>query len=89
MAVNRHAVELAQKILEVACRGESAVDFDDLSAATIRSLSLITSGDAIEFCEKKQPPFEVTVWLQDADLPEVQGLLFETLYRWHELRLAR
>jgi len=89
MGVNKHAVELAQKILEAACRDDSAVQFDDLLATTVRSLSLITAGDAIEFCDRQQPPAEVMTWLYEADLPSIHGLLFETLYRWHELRQAR
>lgn len=89
MGVDKNAVELARKILEAASRDQSAVEFDDLLATTVRSLSLITAGDAIEFSDQQQPPLEVMAWLYEADLPHVRGLLFETLYRWHELRQAK
>jgi|GEM_PF-3476079 len=89
MGINKHTVELTQKILEAACRGESPIDLENLSATTLRSLSLITAGDPIEFTDRQQPPVEVLSWLYEADLVGAHGLLFETLYRWHELRHDR
>ncbi|MCG8450898.1 MAG: hypothetical protein MI725_15130 [Pirellulales bacterium] len=88
MDINEHAVELTRKILEAACCDQSAIEFDDLLVTTVRSLSLITGGDALEFGDQQPPPLEIMAWLYEADLPHIRGLLFETLYRWHELRQA-
>ena len=63
MEINRHTVELARTILDAACNGQSAIDLDDQAAATIRSLSLLTAGDPIQFCQWQQPPLEVLTGL--------------------------
>lgn len=58
----------------------------DPDVATIRSLSLITGGDPLEFTEHDPPPSGVRRWLRTANLRQARGLLLETLRRWHELR---
>ena len=86
MEINRRNVELARMILDAACNGQSATDLDDQAAATIRSLSLLTAGGPVQFCQWQQPPLEVLTWLRKTDLSGVHGILAESLQRWHELR---
>ncbi len=58
----------------------------DLDGAVVRSLLLLTSGDVSEFGEYEEVPRDVVVWLRQAKIKPVRGLLMGVLRRWHELR---
>ena len=52
----------------------------------IRSLWLLTEGDAHEFVNFQRPPTGICRFIRRADALTIQGLLIMTLERWHELR---
>ncbi|MCG8451038.1 MAG: hypothetical protein MI725_15830 [Pirellulales bacterium] len=59
---------------------------ENLDAAVVQSLALLTVGDVGGFGKVSRPPTEVQNWLSKAPPAEVRGLLLASLGRWHELR---
>ena len=59
---------------------------DDLDAAVLRSLILLSPGDSLEFREHRLPPEEILGWIERADRRELNGLLVVVLRQWHALR---
>ncbi len=85
MPVDEGAVELARQILNAACGSMYPIEPIDPEAAVIRSLTLLTMGQTIDFRDHEQPPAHIETWLQNAEPRQVRGLLMVTLRRWHEL----
>jgi len=59
---------------------------DNVDAAVLRSLTLLTEGDLKAVSDVRWPPKHVLQWLQRADLLRIHGLLILALQRWHELK---
>ena len=55
----------------------------DLDAAVLRSLLLLSAGDSQEFREHRLPPEEILAWIKRADRRELSGLLITALRQWH------
>ena len=58
----------------------------DLDAAVLRSLLLLSAGDSQEFRDFHLPPEEILTWIKRADRQELNGLLITALRQWHALR---
>ena len=58
----------------------------DLDAAVLRSLLLLSDGDPLEFREYRRPPEEILSWIKRADRHQLNGLLVTALRQWHALR---
>ena len=55
----------------------------DLDAAVLRSLLVLSAGDLLEFCEYRRPPEEILSWIEHADRRQLNGLLITALRQWH------
>ena len=58
----------------------------DLDAAVLRSLMLLSPGDSQAFREHRLPPEDILTWIKRADRRELNGLLITALRQWHALR---
>lgn len=86
MAVDEDAVELARQILNAACGSMYPVEAIDLEAAVIRSMTLLTLGNTVDFQDYEEPPPEIRSWINNSSVSHVRGLLMFSLKRWHEIR---
>lgn len=88
MAIDEDAVELARQILNAACGSMYPIEAIDLEAAVIRSMTLLTLGNTVDFRDYEEPPPEVKRWVNATNSNDIRGLLMYSLRRWHELRKA-
>ena len=58
----------------------------NLDAAVLRSLMLLSPGNPLAFREHRLPPEEILTWIKRADRRELNGLLMTALRQWHALR---
>jgi len=59
---------------------------EDIDAAVIQSLSLLTKGNPLDFVEFRSPPTGIRSWIRSTEMRDARGLLLAALRRWHQLR---